>query len=178
VVLSNLYHANDTYAQGNNDIDSALKTFAATLLAPGKVKPGQAVPVSGYAQVGIGGLSRVQVWVQPAAEQWPADDPYYTRAPWTDARLLAPPTRWGGKFPGDRVPPGTLGFDAKTGQPERWPLRLGKVHWATLLPGRPAREYVLRCRAVDEKGHAQPLPRPFRKSGHCAIESVPFTVTG
>src|SRR5262245_9782995 len=42
IVLTNLYHANDTYANGNNDIDSALKTFAAALLVPGEVKPGEA----------------------------------------------------------------------------------------------------------------------------------------
>lgn len=34
IVLTNLYHANDTYAEGNNDVDSALKTFAATLSVP------------------------------------------------------------------------------------------------------------------------------------------------
>src|SRR6516164_7764154 len=70
VVLTNLYHANDTYADGNNDVDSALKTFAATLLVPGEVKAGAAVAVTGYAQVGLGGLSRVQVWVHPAGHVW------------------------------------------------------------------------------------------------------------
>jgi hypothetical protein len=44
------------------------------------------------------------------------------------------------------------------------------------LPGLPAGEHTLRCRAVDGKGQAQPMPRPFRKSGHCAIESVRITV--
>ena len=39
-----------------------------------------------------------------------------------------------------------------------------------------AGDYTLRCRAVDEKGHAQPMPRPFRKSGHCAIEAVKIAV--
>jgi hypothetical protein len=57
-------------------------------------------------------------------------------------------------------------------------MRLGKVHWAILLPGLPAGEHILRCRTVDAKGQAQPMPRPFRKSGHCAIESVRITVAG
>src|SRR5437763_13507583 len=47
VVLTNLYHANDTYADGNNDIDSALQTFAATLTVPAAVKPGAAIPITG-----------------------------------------------------------------------------------------------------------------------------------
>ena len=41
VTLSNLPHANDTYADGNNDIDSPLKTFAATLHVPEAIKPGE-----------------------------------------------------------------------------------------------------------------------------------------
>jgi DMSO/TMAO reductase YedYZ molybdopterin-dependent catalytic subunit len=176
VVLTNLYHANDTYANGNNDIDSPLKTFAATLLVPAEVKASEPIPVTGYAQVGIGGLSKVQVWVQPANQDWPADDPSYAKAPWTDADILGPPERWGGNLPGDKVPMGTMGFDPESGRPRTWPLRLGKAHWAALLPGLAAGVYTLRCRAVDEKGHAQPLPRPFRKSGHCAIEAIKLTV--
>jgi hypothetical protein len=70
------------------------------------------------------------------------------------------------------------GFDAQTGRPLTWPMRLGKVHWAVLLPGVPAGKYTLRCRTVDGKGQAQPMPRPFRKSGHCAIESITLTVKG
>ena len=93
----------------------------------------------------------------------------------TDAEILAPPKSWGGDLPRDRIPAGTLGFDA-AGQPKTWPMRLGKAHWAALLPGLPAGEYTLRSRTIDEKGIAQPLPRPFRKSGHAAIESVSIRV--
>ncbi len=175
VVLTNLDHANDTYAGGNNDIDSPLKTFAATLSVPADVKAGEPIPVAGYAQVGIGGLSRVQVWMQPADEKWPADDPYFTKAPWTDAEVLGPPNRWGGGLADDAIPKDTIGFDAD-GRPRTWPMRLGKVHWAALLPGLPAGEHVLRSRTVDEKGVGQPLPRPFRKSGHCDIEEVKISV--
>jgi DMSO/TMAO reductase YedYZ molybdopterin-dependent catalytic subunit len=177
VVLTNLYHANDSYAQGNNDVDSSLKTFAATLLVPRDVRAGVPIPITGYAQVGITGLSKVQVWVQPDGAAWPADDPYFNRAPWLDAQILPPPKAWGGDLPGGVIPAGTLGFDADTGKPRTWPLRLAKAHWAALLPGLPAGAYTLRCRSVDEKGHGQPLPRPFRKSGHSAIEAVKFTIT-
>jgi len=47
-----------------------------------------------------------------------------------------------------------------------------------LLPGLPAGKYTLRCRTVDENGIAQPLPRPFKKSGRAAIEQVGLTVEG
>jgi DMSO/TMAO reductase YedYZ molybdopterin-dependent catalytic subunit len=176
VVLSNLAHANDTYADGNNDIDSPLKTFAATLSFPAEVKSGEPIPVTGYAQVGIAGLSKVQVWIHSAGEDWPADDPYFTKAPWSDAEVLAPPRGWGGGLPDGAVPKDTAGFDPATGRPRAWPLRLGKAHWAALLPGLPAGDYLLRCRTLDEKGIAQPMPRPFRKSGGCAIEAVKVVV--
>jgi DMSO/TMAO reductase YedYZ molybdopterin-dependent catalytic subunit len=176
IVLTNLYHANDTYAGGNNDIDSALKTFAATLSVPSKVKRDEPIPVTGYAQVGISGLSKVQVCIHSAIKPWPDDDPYFTRAPWRDATILAPPARWGGDLPEDKIPDGTLGFDPATGRPRAWPMRLCKVHWAALLPGLPPGEHMLRCRTIDEKGQAQPLPRPFRKSGHSAIEAIKITV--
>jgi DMSO/TMAO reductase YedYZ molybdopterin-dependent catalytic subunit len=175
VVLTNLPHANDTYANGNNDVDSPLKTFAATLFVPREAKSGQPLAITGYAQVGISGLSKVQVWIQPGGEEWPADDKYFEKAPWQDARILAPPSHWGA-VPEGKIPAETLGFDSATGQPHRWPPRLGKVHWAVLWPGLPAGEYTLRSRTIDEKGHPQPLPRPFRKSGHSAIEAVTFKV--
>ncbi|HET6574727.1 MAG TPA: molybdopterin-dependent oxidoreductase [Fimbriiglobus sp.] len=170
VVLSNLPHANDTYANGNNDVDSPLKTFAATLHVPAGAKVGDPLPVTGNAQVGVSGLSKVQVWVSPADRKWPADDPYFTTAPWVDAEVLPPPEKWGAA-----VPKGVMGFDP-AGRPKEWPMRLTKAHWAALLPGLPAGEYTLRCRTVDAKGHAQPMPRPFRKSGRCDIEAVKLTV--
>jgi DMSO/TMAO reductase YedYZ molybdopterin-dependent catalytic subunit len=175
VVLTNLAYANDTYADGNNDLDSPLKTFAATLSAPREVPANRPLPITGYAQVGISGLSKVQVWMTPSGADWPADDRYFTQAPWTDAEILPAPSVWGGDLPDGKIPNHTLGFD-DSGQPRRWPMRLAKVHWAAQLPGLPAGEYTLRCRSVDEKGIAQPLPRPFRKSGHAAIESVSIKV--
>lgn len=51
-------------------------------------------------------------------------------------------------------------------------MRLTKAHWAAVLPGLPPGEYTFRSRTIDEKGHAQPLPRPFRKSGFADIESI------
>ena len=89
---------------------------------------------------------------------------------------LPPPKHWGGDIPDDRIPAPTYGFDPKTGQPKTWPLRLAKAHWAALLPGLPAGNYTLRCRTIDANGIAQPMPRPFRKSGRTDIEEVSLIV--
>jgi len=175
IVLTNLFHANDTYAEGNNDVDSTLKTFAATLSVPRQVKPGEPTPVTGYAQVGMSGLSKVQVWVQSNAAEWPEHDRFFAKAPWSDAQILPPPEHWGG-LPGGTIPANTLGFDTAAKRPRHWPMRLAKVYWAALLPGLVAGEYTLRSRTIDEKGVAQPLPRPFAKSGHSDIEAVDITV--
>ena len=176
IVLTNLAVANDTYIEGNNDVDSPLKTFAATLSVPPSVSANQRIPVTGYAQVGISGLKKVQFWVCPKGTE-PTNDPHFVTANWTDATILPPPKsgEWGGDMPDSKIPAGTLEFD-DSGLPKVWPMRFSKVHWATLLDGLPVGEYTLRSRTVDEKGHAQPMPRPFRKSGHAEIEQVGFVV--
>lgn len=171
LVLSNLSHANDTYAEKNNDVDSDLKTFCATISIPESITPGQPIPITGWAQSGIAGLSKVQVWIQDRSESWPAEDPHFQKAPWRDATLLAAPSDWGGALHDPGLMRQTQGFDSESGRPLNWPLRLAKAHWAILHDGLEAGRYVLRCRTVDENGVAQPMPRPFRKSGHAAIEA-------
>lgn len=173
VYLSNLFYANDTYGDSNNDVDSPQKTFAATLQVPTKAKANEKLPITGYAQVGISGISKVQVWISPADKMWPEDDPYFTKAPWVDAEILGPPENWGS---GVKSMKGVWGFDA-SGKPKTWPLRFAKAHWAAVLPGLPAGEYSLRSRTIDEKGHAQPMPRPFKKLGRNDIETVKLTIS-
>lgn len=175
IVLSNLEHANDTYANGNNDLDSPLKSFSATLHSPKEVKPEQPFAVTGYAQVGISGVRKVQIALESDAMPVPDDDPYYTTLQWHDAEILPPPNDWGGDLPDGKIPANTFGFDGD--HPQTWPMRLGKIHWAVIMTGPAAKgDYTLRSRTIDEHGHAQPLPRPFRKSGHAAIESIPLKV--
>jgi DMSO/TMAO reductase YedYZ molybdopterin-dependent catalytic subunit len=176
VVLTNLAFANDTYIDGNNDVDSPLKSFAATLNAPREVIADQSIPVTGYAQAGISGLSKVQVWICPKGTE-PRNDPYFDSVKWMDATILDPPKpgNWGGGLVDGVIPAKTLGFD-DMGRPKSWPMRLSKVHWAVLAPGLPAGEYTLRSRTVDEKGYSQPMPRPFRKSGHAEIEQISIVV--
>ena len=175
IVVSNLEHANDTYANGNNDLDSPLKSFSATLNSPTEVQRGQPFAVSGYAQVGIAGVRKVQVALENVDMPVPESDRYYTTLNWHDAEILGPPDNWGGDLPENAIPPNTFGFEA--GKPQTWPMRLCKIHWAVLMPGAATSgKYKLRSRTIDEHGHAQPMPRPFRKSGHAAIESIPLTV--
>lgn len=169
ILLTNLFHANDTYANGNNNVESWLKSFAATLSIPRTRKPGQAIPVTGYAQVSVAGVSKVQVSIQP-------NPPTGKSADWIDARILPPPKYWGDIDDG-KIPAGTLGFDSATGAPQSWPMRLSKVYWAVELPGLPAGEYTFRCRTVDDQQIAQPNPRPFKNSGHCAVENIDITVS-
>src|SRR5260370_12296586 len=77
-------------------------------------------------------ISKVQVWMTPSATNWPKDDEYFAKAPWTDAEILPPPERWGGALEDDKIPPGTIGFDS-AGRPRTWPLRL-----PTLVPPPPS----------------------------------------
>jgi DMSO/TMAO reductase YedYZ molybdopterin-dependent catalytic subunit len=174
VVLSNLWYANDMYGEKNNDVDSPLKSFAATLSVPKEPKAGEPIAVSGYAQVGVSGVSKVQVCIESSDAPRPVGDPYFTQAPWQDAEILPAPTRWD-SLPDGKIPPDTLGFDS-SGTPKTWPMRLAKIHWAAVLPAQPAGKYVVRSRTIDDKGQAQPLPRPFKKSGHSQIETVQLKV--
>ena len=90
--------------------------------------------------------------------------------------ILPPPATGAEDCRTMRCPTPTHGFDPDTRRPLNWPMRLTAVHWAGVHPGLAPGKYTLRCRAVDEKGHGQPMPRPFRKSGHAAIEQVVITV--
>jgi len=178
VFLTNRFNANDTYERGNNDIDSWMKTLARFISKPRRAKAGQSIPLTGLAQAGINGVSKVQVWVHPKDKPLPKDDPYFQTAPWHDVKILPPPGAFGGGLPADAIGPKTPchGFDGKTGRPILWPLPYSLAHWAGLAPAVAAGRYDLRCRAINNRGIAQPLPRPYRKSGHCDIERVSLNV--
>jgi DMSO/TMAO reductase YedYZ molybdopterin-dependent catalytic subunit len=177
VMITNAPAANDTYAGGNNDVDSWMKTMARFVYLPAREKAGVPVPVTGLVQVGVGGLKKAQVLLLPRGKPWPADDPYFTKAPWRDAQLLPPPTKWGGDLPGGKLP-ADVRFFTKDGRPKQWPLRYTIAHWATLLKGVQPGKYDVYCRTLDAKGIAQPMPRPFRKSGRNAIQKGQLTVEG
>lgn len=176
--LSNLFYANDTYGEKNNDVDSPLKTFCATLSVPSEVKAGEPIPITGYAQVGLSGLKQVQVWIENDNEPYerPEGERYFQSAPWLNAELFPPPQEWGGGLPENKIPDPTIGFAPATSQPIEWPIRFSKAHWAMLHRGLPKGEYTLRCRTIDNKDAAQPMPRPFKKSGRAKIEQVSLKV--
>jgi len=164
ILVTNNHHANDTYAESNNDVESPIKSYARFIQVPKKVKSGQQFAITGLAQVGIRGLGKVQYWVNPVGSPLAEDDPYLTKGKWRDAIILPPPAKWGRDLPDGKLPKG-LQFDPKTGQPFTWPIINTIVHWAALVKVNASGEYDLRCRSVDAMGVAQPMPRPFGRSG-------------
>ncbi len=176
VVISNLYHANDTYANGNNDVDSPLKTFAATLSVPREVKAGQPIAVTGYAQVGISGsvessgldctgCRTTAGWRKALRDRSVGRRPAFAAAGKTGAetclraRFRTEPwasTPQGGLHPG----------------PCGWPKPIGPRCCRACLPE------ITFCAVAPSMKRASlsPCRAPFRKSGHSAIETVSLTV--
>jgi len=152
-----------------------MKTFARFLSTPPKLKVGQPAAITGVAQVGMSGLSRVQYCLQRAHQATSPDAPDLTQAPWRDAKILPPPEHWGGGLPNGPLPPVPLQFDAQ-GRPLTWPMRYAIAHWAALLTASDGGQHQLCCRTIDANGIAQPLPRPLRKSGRNEIQRISLTV--
>jgi DMSO/TMAO reductase YedYZ molybdopterin-dependent catalytic subunit len=176
VVLTNNPRQNDTYADWNNDTESPLKTCASFHSVPKKAKAGQLGSIIGMAQVGMSGLSKVQCWITPQNMVLPDDDPYFTTADWHDAEILPAPTRWGSGLPDGKLPAVPLQFDGDTGNPREWPMRDMIAFWTARLSDLKPGKYDLRCRTIDANGVAQPMPRPFPKSGYNTIAKVSLTV--
>jgi DMSO/TMAO reductase YedYZ molybdopterin-dependent catalytic subunit len=178
IILTNNPKANDTYAEWNNDTVSHIKTCARFIHTPEKVKAGQAVPITGLVQVGMSGLSKVQYCLSP--HEIGEADISRGKSQWQDVDILPPPEHWGGNLPDGKLPSIPRQFDA-AGKPLRWPLPNTIVHWAAVLkaPRQLAPQggkYDLRCRTIDANGVAQPMPRPFQKSGHNTIQKVQIVV--
>jgi DMSO/TMAO reductase YedYZ molybdopterin-dependent catalytic subunit len=178
IVLTNNPQANDTYAEWNNDTVSQMKTCARFIHTPETVQVGTPAPITGIAQVGMSGLSKVQFCLRPHDEPPPDDDPYLTKATWKDADVLPAPDRWGGGLPDGKLPPVPRQVDPATGQPHRWPIRYAIAHWAALPSADRPGQYDLCCRTIDGNGIAQPMPRPFQKSGRNDIQQVKVFVEG
>ncbi len=175
VVVTNKYQAEDTYALQNNDVnDNWMKTRALFETVPDKVAANAPFPMTGQAQVGIGGLAKVQWWAQSQSSPWPEDDPYFTKAPWKDAEILPFPKPWRGGI--DTSPLHPIQFDPDTGEPREWPMRYTRCHWAALSQGLEPGKYDLRCRSIDLSGNAQPMPRPYKKSGRSSIDKTEILV--
>ena len=99
IVLTNRFQSNDTYAEWNNDTESPAKTYARFVHVPSPVPAGQPIPITGVAQVGMSGLSSVQVWLQPEGAEPPSDDPHFGDAPWNRRSGAAATREMGGGLP-------------------------------------------------------------------------------
>ena len=179
IVLTNEYRALDTYSNGNNDVESHLKTAAYVDDGPQTYRSGQPVVITGHVMVGLSGLKRVEYWLRPDAGkhgQLAANDPAWRDARWHPCTLEPQPKEWGGNLPQGVFPREVWGFDPKTGRPREWPLRYSWGLWSVALPKLAPGSYEFRARAVDLNDFAQPEPRPYPKSGRNEINTRSFTV--
>lgn len=55
-------------------------------------------------------------------------------------------------------------------------MRFTIAHWAALIPGLAAGNYDLCCRTIDLNGIAQPMPRPFARTGYNTIHRIVLSV--
>lgn len=172
IIVTNSYHANDTYAEANNDVESPIKTCARFLRVPDKVKAGWHFGITGFAQVGNSGLNKVQYCINPAGSL-PDDDPFLIKGEWHDAIILPPPVKWGSDLPDGKLQE-VIQIDHETGKPVIWPIPNTIVHWAALTQVDTAGEFELRCRTIDANNIAQPMPRPFGRSGFNKIDLKKF----
>jgi hypothetical protein len=170
VGFTNNHQSDDTYANGNNDINSWLKTFARFGDLPSQIKAGEALTLFGNAQVGISGLKKVQYLVRDVREPSFPNDPHFTKAPWQDAQIVPFDGSGIAGFKGARLHP--VQFDPATRKPREWPLRHTLCRWTANPIKLDAGKYEIRCRTVDANGYAQPMPRPFPKSGKNNIQKA------
>ena len=168
--FTNAHQSDDTYANGNNDINSWLKTFARFGDLPDKLSAKDELTLHGNAQVGISGLKQVQYWLRDVNTPLPANDPHFMKAPWQGAQIVPFDGSGIRGFKGASLHP--VQFDPVTRSPRQWPLRHTLCRWVAkpvkLKPGK----YELRCRTIDANGNAQPMPRPFPKSGKNNIQKA------
>src|SRR5206468_11016162 len=119
----------DTYANGNNDPDSYLKTAAYVDDGPEKIPAGQPVLLTGKVSSGLSGVKRVEYWVR-RVEDKPApladDAPELLRGPWVECELQSQPD-WNAILPPGFNPKRLLGFDKATGKPLTWPPRYSVI---------------------------------------------------
>jgi len=169
VVLTNDYHASDTYALANNDPESYLKTAAYLDDEDEQTfRAGRPGVIRGTAMVGWPGLDHVEYWLRPAPADkgdLKADDPAWESARWRPCALDPPPTDLAAELPPDVIPARIWGFGLD-GRPKEWPMRFSIAPWSVKLEGLKPGVYEFRARTVDRNGFAQPEPRPFaQRSG-------------
>jgi DMSO/TMAO reductase YedYZ molybdopterin-dependent catalytic subunit len=172
IFVTNDARNNDSYAHGNNDPDSFLKTAAYVDKGPEKVAASEPVIFTGQVISGLSGVKRVEYWVR-RVEGEPApladDAPELLRGPWTSCQLEPQPD-WPAILPAGLKPEQVLGFDRTTGRALTWPLPYAMCSYSAVLRGLAPGRYEIRARSVDLNDFAQPEPRPAQKSGRNAIQ--------
>ncbi len=171
IVVTNDYQANDTYALQNNDPESHLKTAAYLDELPAKIASDQSIVLRGLVISGLSGLQHVEYALTREGQPEQGRE-----AHWIRCQLEEPPADWSAVLPEGVSPRQVLGFNARTGQPETWPLRYGTASWFANLGKLPPGQYAVRARAVDRCGFAQPEPRPLQKTGANAPHVREFEV--
>jgi DMSO/TMAO reductase YedYZ molybdopterin-dependent catalytic subunit len=181
VVLTNDYHAGDTYALQNNDPESYLKTAAYLDDEDEQTsRAGRPVVIRGTAMVGWPGLNRVEYWLRLAPADkgdLKGDDPAWASARWRPCALDPPPTDLAAELPPGVDPARIWGF-GPDGRPKEWPMRFRVAPWSATLEGLKSGVYEFRARTVDRNGFAQPEPRPFaQRSGDNGIRKKVIRIT-
>lgn len=172
IFVTNNARNNDTYATGNNDPDSFLKTAAYVDEGPDNVKAGDPIYLSGQVISGLSGVRRVEYWVrriEGEATKLADDAPELLVAPWRPCELEPQPV-WSNVLPKGVQPRNVLGFDKTTGKPSSWPPHYGMCSYTAVIKGLKPGKYEIRARSVDLNDFAQPEPRPAQKTGKNAIQ--------
>lgn len=180
IFITNDARNNDTYAHGNNDPDSVLKTAAYVDkgLDGQKIPAGQPVFITGQVISGPSGVKHVEYWIRRIeGEPKPlADDaPELLAAPWKPCELEAQPD-WNSILPQGVNPRHVLAFDPQSGKPLSWPPRYGMCAYHAMVKDLPPGRYEVRARSVDLNGIAQPEPRPLQKTGKNGIQVRRFEI--
>lgn len=179
IFVTNDARNNDTYASGNNDPDSFLKTAAYVDAVPDKIPFGEPVFLTGQVISGLSGMKRVEYWLRAVAsskESKLADDaPELLRANWIRCELEPQPD-WISALPSGLNPKRVLGFDPATGKPVAWPPRYGMCSFMAILKDLKPGHYEVRARSIDQNDFAQPEPRPSQKSGKNSIQVRRFEI--
>src|ERR1043165_1609359 len=182
IFVTNDARNSDTYAEGNNDPESTLKTAAYVDKVDEKIKAGSPVFLTGMVMCGLSGVKRVEYWVRRTGDAGSgkaaplADDaPELLRGPWLPCELQAQPD-WTRILPAGVKPQELLGFDKATGKPPAWPMRYSMCAYSATIRDLKPGAYEVRARAVDLNDFAQPEPRPALKAGRNGIQVRRFEV--
>jgi Oxidoreductase molybdopterin binding domain len=178
IFLTNDARNNDTYASGNNDPDSVLKTAAYVDSGAEQINKGEPIVLTGQVIVGPSGVQRVEYWVREVTpDSKPLDDDAVEilKGPWFPCNLVDPP-HWESILPDNLKPNQLLGFNPSTGTPLQWPMKYSMCQYTAVIHDLPVGKYEVRARSVDLNGFAQPEPRPLQKSGKNALQLRRFEV--